>query len=290
VGHVLGFGVGLRYTSDTPTGELAVKVYVREKLPVGQVAAAALVPPQVGGLPTDVEAIGEVYAAMYTQRYPRPVPCGVSISHVNLPGSGTLGCLVVLDSRKLCLLSNNHVIALENTGQIGDAIIQPGNAEPGASPDQVIGHLEDFVQIQASGNLVDAAVAWTKREWVSFRHVTYTVNPTPTRATIGMTVIKNGRTTQATVGVVTDMGVSIPVQYTPFPAGAEMRDQIVIRGINGGMFGTHGDSGSLVVTANTKQPVGLFFAVNNDSSLSFANRIESVMTALGIDRFYTEDG
>jgi hypothetical protein len=91
--NILGFGVGLRYAAQALTGQLAVKVYVREKLPMAQVAGAARVPTQVAGFDTDVEAIGEIILHSYASRYPRPVPCGVSVSNINLPGSGTLGCL-----------------------------------------------------------------------------------------------------------------------------------------------------------------------------------------------------
>jgi hypothetical protein len=190
----------------------------------------------------------------------------------------------VLNNNKLCLLSNNHVIANENDANIGDAIIQPGNAEPAPAPDQLIGRLENFIPIQATGNLVDAAVAWSSFSRVSPRHVTYSLNPTPVGATIGLTVLKNGRTTQSTVGVVTDLGVNIIVGYDPFPAGAEMRDQIAIRGING-PFSKPGDSGSLIVTVGSKQPIALLFAGSNDNRVTFANPIATVMSVLGINRF-----
>jgi hypothetical protein len=285
--NILGFAVGLRYAANSLTGQMAVKVFVREKLPMGQVTSAAQVPTQVAGFDTDVEAIGEVVLHSYANRYPRPVPCGVSISNIKLNGSGTLGCLVLLNNGKLCMLSNNHVLANENAAQIGDAIIQPGNAEPVPAPDQVIGTLENFIPIQAAGNLVDAAVALTSFAMVSPRHVSYQVNPQPLEATIGMTVIKDGRTTQSTIGMITDLHVNIAVPYDPFPAGAEMREQVAIRGVNG-PFSMPGDSGSLIVTAASKQPVALLFAGSTDNSMTFANPIQAVSTALGIDSFVAD--
>lgn len=264
----------------------AVKVYVREKLPLAKLSKKAQIPSNVDGVATDVEAVGEVLLQSYAKRYPRPVPCGVSISNINLNGSGTLGCLVVLNNGRLCLLSNNHVLANENAAKIGDAIIQPGNAEPFPAPDQVIGALEKFIPIQATGNLVDAAVAWTSLKLVAPNHVTYNMAPQPFAATLGMSVLKNGRTTQSTLGMVTDVGVNITVGYDPFPAGAEMRDQIAIRGVNG-PFSKPGDSGSLIVTAASKQPVALLFAGSNDNSITFGNVIANVMSALGIERFLT---
>jgi hypothetical protein len=242
------------------------------------------VPESIEGVATDVEDIGEVLLHSYAKRYPRPVPCGVSISNINLDGSGTLGCLVALSNNKLCLLSNNHVLADENAASIGDAIIQPGNAEPVPAPDQVIGQLENFVEIKAMGNLVDAAVAWTSKSLVSPSHVTYTLNPTLIAPTLGMSVMKNGRTTQSTLGMVTDLGVNIYVGYKPFPAGAEMRNQVAIRGVSG-PFSMPGDSGSLIVTAATRQPVALLFAGSADNTMTFANPIDAVAAALHIASF-----
>jgi hypothetical protein len=61
-----------------------------------------------------------------------------------------------------------------------------------------------------------------------------------------MTVIKNGRTTQATLGTVTDLNANISVGYSG--GVAQFRNQIGIRGV-GGDFSHGGDSGSLIVTA-----------------------------------------
>jgi hypothetical protein len=285
--NILGFAVGLRYAAKALTGQLAVKVFVREKLPMEQVTSAARVPTQVAGFDTDVEAIGEVVLHSYSTRYPRPVPCGVSVSNIDLPGSGTLGCLVVLNNGKLCMLSNNHVLANENAAHVGDSIIQPGNAEPVEGPDQVIGALEHFIPIQATGNVVDAAVALTSFTMVNPKHVTYQLNPEPLEPTIGMTVVKDGRTTQSTIGMITDLHVNIAVPYDPFPAGAEMREQVAIRGVHG-PFSMPGDSGSLIVTAATKQPVALLFAGSTDNSITFANPIQAVNAALGIERFVAQ--
>ena len=44
-----------------------------------------------------------------------PIRGGSSIGHPN-GDTGTLGALVVLDDGKLCILSNNHVIAAVNAG------------------------------------------------------------------------------------------------------------------------------------------------------------------------------
>jgi hypothetical protein len=78
------------------------------------------------------------------------------------------------------------------------------------------------------------AVAWTAFSFVDPHHLNYTLNPTPI-ARRGMTVKKNGRTTQATVGTITDINVNISVGGYSCGA-AQFRNQIGIRGIGGNPF------------------------------------------------------
>lgn len=283
--RVVGTGIGFRIVGGLLTPDVALKVYVTEKVASGSVSAFNAVPSAVGGMPVDIEAVGEIVPHMYTRRYARPLRCGVSIGHPQIT-AGTLGCLVVLNNNRLCLLSNNHVIANSNNSRIGDPIIQPGPADGGVSPGDRIAVLENFIRINFPGpNLVDAAVAWTAYRYVDPRHVTYTLNPTPVAARLGMTVKKNGRTTQATLGTITDLNVNINVGFSG--GSAQFRNQIGIRG-TGGPFSRGGDSGSLVVTANTNQPVGLVFAGRSDNSISFANLIAPVIQTLGIRRFVNQ--
>ncbi|HZZ41695.1 MAG TPA: hypothetical protein VFE58_02055, partial [Tepidisphaeraceae bacterium] len=156
-------------------------------------------------------------------------------------------------------------------------------SEPASLP-TTIGLLENFVPIRSSGNLVDCAVAATEFSAVSPNFITYSIdNPIPVEPAIGMAVMKNGRMTQSTTGMITCIGITISVGYRPFPAGAEMRDQIAISGV-GGPFSLPGDSGALVVTLATHQPVALLFSGGMDNSLSYANRMANVMSALNIAR------
>ena len=97
-----------------------------------------------------------------------------------------------------------------------------------------------------------------------------------------MSVMKNGRTTQATQGVITAIGVNnVSVNYRP--RVAVFNNQIFIRGIGFSPFSQPGDSGSIIVTAQTRQPVGLLFA--GGPSHTVANALSDVIPALGINRF-----
>jgi len=282
VSNICGIGVGLKSSAGSCTGDVSVKVFVREKLPVSRLSADLMIPSSVAGLPTDVEESGELVASSFSGRYPRPVPCGVSCGHVSVT-AGTLGCLVVLNNNRLCILSNNHVLANENNALIGDSIIQPGRVDGGRMPADQIGVLERFVPISFAGaNSVDAAAAWTSSQLTSSKHVTYQMNPTPVSPALSMGVIKNGRTTQATQGVITAIGVNnVRVRYT---AGVALfNNQVFIQGIGSRPFSQGGDSGSVIVSAGTRQPVALLFA--GSASHTIANPIASVVSALGISRF-----
>lgn len=280
--RVLGTGIGFRTVGGYLTPEVGLKVYVTEKTKSASASSLSSIPSQIRNLPVDVEQVGEVTSYLYNQRYQRSFNCGVSIG--NLVETGTLGCLVQLENGKLCLLSNNHVIANLNRSKIGDPILQPGPQDSGQNPQDSIGILEDFVTLNFTGNnKVDAAVAWTTLRSVKPNHVTYTLNPTPLQPRLGMTVVKNGRTTQATIGTITELGINILVNY---PTGsANFVNQIGIRGIGNNVFSRRGDSGSLIVSTNSKQPVALLFAGMNNDTLTLANPINEVMSALKIRRF-----
>src|SRR5439155_996335 len=60
--------------------------------------------------------------------------------------AGTLGLLARRHGRPV-ILSNNHVLANQNAGHVGDSILQPGPADGGRLQD-TIARLVDFVPIQ----------------------------------------------------------------------------------------------------------------------------------------------
>jgi hypothetical protein len=280
--NIVGWGIGEKVVGGRYTGQTAVKVYVIEKAAADDIEEEALVPSEINGLPTDVEEVGEVKALRYTGRY-RPAPGGSSVGHVNIT-AGTLGCLVVRSNGHLCILSNNHVLANSNAARVGDPIIQPGPADGGRDPRDRIGALEAFVPLQfggAAANLVDAAVAWTNTKLASPRHHCYRINTRPMNPALGMSVRKCGRTTQGTLGVITGINVAVRVGYGGGRV-ALFRNQVQIRGV-GTDFSQGGDSGSLVVSGGTRQPVALLFAGGGE--LTFANPIGAVITNLGIRQF-----
>ena len=90
-----------------------------------------------------------------------------------------------------------------------------------------------------------------------------------------LAVQKYGRTTGLTKGTITGINVIISVDYNP--GTTIFTDQIEISAIGKGAFIKSGDSGSLLVTDPTAQPVGLIFAGDRRGKIGFANRIDLVL-------------
>jgi len=284
-GNVVGVGIGEKEVDGHPTGQLAVKVFVKEKLKEADVSEEALVPESLGGVLTDVEATGEIYANMFTARY-RPAPGGVSIGNCNMVMAGTLGCLVSR-SGQLYILSNNHVMALVNQGPQNVGIPQAGRLDGGSCPSDIIARLTQWIPIIFGGasNLVDVAIARTSPSLVDPRIirpfgvrqklVAPEVNPI-----LNMRVQKSGRTTQYRRGYIDAVNVTVNVSYAPLGGVAKFVRQFRVRGASG-PFSDRGDSGSLVTTYPGNNPVGLLFAGNAASNVTFCNPILTVMGLLG---------
>ena len=249
-----------------------------------------------GAIDTDSKSItvGEVIDPK--SYFERPVPIGVSSGTERLTyyrgkwyyTTGTLGARVT-DGSAVFALSNNHVYALENTGVIGDRILQPGRTDMtgGGTPDEidnaVIGTLYDFVPIvfsRRANNKVDAAIAQTTTGEVGSATPSNgygTPTKIPTFAEFGMSVQKYGRTTSFTKGTVTGINATVLISY--WSGTARFVNQVIIEGETGS-FSDSGDSGSLIVTQSDNQPVALLFA--GSSTVTIGNPIDEVLNAFGV--------
>jgi hypothetical protein len=238
------------------------------------------------------------------QRFIRPVPIGVSIiNQTDVCASGTLGCRVFNLVGQQFVLSNNHVIAKENLGTIGNPVCQPSTGDL-AAPNQckklaadVIGTLYDFQKIQfvktfklaATGpiNTIDAAVALCPPGMVD--NITPTEGygsaaRTPQEALyVGMPVQKYGRTTAYTKGKIYALNAETIINYGA-PGYARFKYSINVRTqFLNPAFGAPGDSGSLVVTQADRRPVGLLYAGGGYDT--YLNPISPVLTRFkaGVD-------
>ena len=195
------------------------------------------------------------------RRRQRPVRIGVSVGH-HAVTAGTLGCFVRRGrGRPLHVLSNNHVLADENRAAPGDAILQPGRADGGRTPHDVIAFLTTFVRLRStSANEVDCALA--------VLHEGVPADPTSLGGGGRLSgvveqvtdeealVEKIGRTTGHTTGRVTAFELdNVIVRYDT--GTLRFDDQIEIEGTADVAFSAGGDSGSLVFTSGARGALGL---------------------------------
>jgi hypothetical protein len=218
---------------------------------------------------------------------------------------GTLGSLVVRNGTNY-ILSNNHVLAnsdaghADDTGPAGDAITQPGLIDnqcqiTGTTP---VANLSKFFMLEGNPpNPVDAAIAQIVPGMVEtsgnilLLGATADTNGVPVAGaphagplvpvTPGITkVAKSGRSTGLTCSTVEATPATFSVNYSKTCGGSTSftvmySNQI---GVSGGDFSQQGDSGSLIVTQDTADPVGLLFAGSDTDTV--ANPIGDVLLAM----------
>ena len=313
--NVVGVGIGQQIRGGVQTDELCLSVLVADKIAIEGLAPEAMVPSQLGNVPTDVVQIGTVRANQVPTGKFRPAPGGVSIGHYQI-SAGTLGCIVRDKATgDRLILSNNHVLANSNNAQVGDPIIQPGGADGGTVANDLIARLERFCVIDfgtTSGsdcgvasayagfgnaiasllgsrhrvtvlqanpqavNLADAAVARPINdddlldEILNIGKISGT-----TTAVLGMAIRKSGRTTGFTTGTVTTIEATVSVNYGPGQV-ATFENQFVA-----GPMSEGGDSGSLIVAADSQAAVGLLFAGSTESTIF--NPIQAVLNCLNVE-------
>ena len=302
--NVVGVGIGQKVKGSKEQTDLAVVIYVKRKYATSSLNKSDTVPktlsaldevtiPPTAGIPeadtlkldgasvqTDVKEIGEIVAQAYTARL-RPAQPGYSLGHYQIT-AGTFGCLVT-DACSPCrsyILSNNHVLANSNAASIGDPILQPGAYDGGVYPADRIARLARFVPIYFGAderyNLVDAALASPLDSRLVMPSIVGIGVPKGTReATVGMKVIKSGRTTQTTTGKVIDTNATVAVNFGSSGV-AYFRNQIITDAMSQG-----GDSGSLLLSAEDQNAVGLLFA--GSSEVTIHNHIKNVELALGVN-------
>jgi hypothetical protein len=296
--NVVAIGVGYKTTDNVQTDEPAVIVSVVKKLPLIQLPETSRVPKALGGIQTDVVETGRIYALQDPTQKMRPARPGVSIGHYQIT-AGTLGCLVQRDGQ-VYILSNNHVLANSNAGQVGDAILQPGPYDGGTSADQ-IATLEQFVPVgfgvsllgclslssllrlfglssdpkinEPGNNTVDCAIAKPLSPDLVDPDILNIGVPTGVgTATLGTQVQKSGRTTGLTTDQITQIDVTVSVLYGS--QIAVFKNQLMAGAMSQG-----GDSGSAVLDME-KRVVGLLFAGSDTTTIM--NPIQFVLDALQV--------
>ncbi len=278
--NVVGLGIGYKETKGKTTDQACISVYVRKKVAAKSLHASEQIPKSLDDVKTDVIEVGDIEAQAFTSRL-RPAKPGYSMGHFRIT-AGTFGCLVrdVCSPCRTYILSNNHVLANSNAAVTGDRILQQGRIDGGSVSKDTIARLARFVRIRfndpAAHNLVDAAIA----QPIDLRDVTASIVglgiPKGTaEATLGMAVIKSGRTTETTTGKVIGVDATIAVNFGASGV-AYFRNQILTTGMSQG-----GDSGSLLLERGTRAATGLLFA--GSSQVTVHNNINNVLMALSVE-------
>lgn len=293
--NVVGVGIAEKLVKGKPTGVLAVKFFVKTKFPTGAVGRGLVLPKKIDGLPVDVEETGTfrafarrtARAADATPPSPRvrmrPALPGCSIGF-RIAGDrfvmcGTFGALVKT-SRKVYILSNNHVLADENRLPPDSPIFQPGLMDDGNIGADQIAELSRFIRLRANRyNRVDAALAEPLNRNLVSKDVLHIGAPSGTvQAEIDMMVHKFGRTTSYTSGRIVSIETDVIVEYET--AEFTFENQIIIHGSNNQMFSDSGDSGSIILQRGTNAAVGLLFG--GSPSHTIANHISNVLRSLRV--------
>lgn len=230
------------------------------------------------------------------------VKLGTSGGNVNDVNSnyccaGTLGSLLSIDGVQY-ILSNNHVLARSDYGIIGEAISQPGLIETNCSQTgtQSVANLSEFFNLEAGPNpKVDAAIAQVVSGKVDTGGNILLLGATTTAGVpdpgaphagsgvapaVSQGVAKSGRTTGLTCSTVVATNVSSSVDYyrncgdTTKAFTTSYTDLVTVAG---GDFSAAGDSGSLIVTQSSADPVALLFAGSDTDSVG--NPVSDVLAA-----------
>jgi hypothetical protein len=215
---------------------------------------------------------------------------------------GTLGSLVVRNGTNY-ILSNNHVLANSDAGAIGDAIIQPGlidNPKPntctstGTTP---VANLSQFFTLEGNPpNPVDAAIAQIASGKVDtsgnilLLGATADANGVPVSGSphagsgvivnVNRPVAKSGRSSGLTCSTIETTPATFSVNYFKTCGGSTSFTVMYSNqvGVSGADFSQAGDSGSLIVTQDTADPVALLFAASDTDTVG--NPIGDVLLAM----------
>ena len=216
-----------------------------------------------------------------------PIQPGISVGHRRVT-AGTLGA-IVYDRRtgQPYILSNWHVLQSAK-GKIGDRILQPGRADSGTPPTDVVGRLvRGYLGLAG-----DCAIASIEGRAFDTNILELGVEPQPVvgKAELGDRVVKSSRTTGVTRGIVKRVGVVTRIPYEH--VGSVMIGCFDIRPDPGypaenNEISMGGDSGSVWLIAegeNKGVVVGLHFAGERGSrpDHALACNIHSVNEKLGI--------
>lgn len=291
---VTAVDVGFKISDDELTDKVALRVHVERKRPVASLATedvfndpgektnevngfevdvveAAYSP---SGVVLDLEDLDTVEAVDRKSAID-PLIGGISCGNPRIT-AGTIGAIVF--DRSTCkpmILSNWHVLAGASAAAAGENILQPGKFDGGT---EVVATL---TRMQLDGSM-DAAVATLNGVRNHSRDIlgVGTVSGIE-KATLGMQVVKSGRTTGITEGVVDGVSMSVSINYgDPGVVAFSNQVRIVPRPPWPSIdyeVSKGGDSGSVWMNQANNKAIGLHFAGETTPAPTAENAICSPM-------------
>ena len=314
--NINSVGIGRKSTAGKTGGPLCIQFTVDQKIAPERLErlGSRLIPPNVviGNriVPTDVlqrrfKASWQLVTESAMEkgnrktRHETIVP-GLSVAHQS-GSAGTIGAIVYdRTSGAPMLLSNWHVLQMsedDREGAIDDLIVQPGPYDDNRASENVVGKLVRS-HLGAAGDCAVASI-----EGRGFNPDIFGLKIVPKRvgrAELGDIVIKSGRTTDVTRGVVTRVDVQTKMNYGgreetiggfeigPEPGAPKSRE-----------ISSGGDSGSawLAVDPRTRETtdvmLGLHFAgedSDSDKEFALACAAHSVLEKLDVVLTPTPEG
>jgi endonuclease G, mitochondrial len=221
--NVTSVGIGYKVRDGKRTDEIALQFTVGEKIAPEGLEAAATRP-----IPESITVNGMTFATDVVERdfHPQPIAVateakpdrkrrldpmmpGASIGHVRST-AGTLGCLVREKAGgEIRILSNWHVLQGED-GQLGDPIAQPGPYDDNRVSENVCGALErSFLGLAGDCALASIDGRAATEEVLDLGVPVRQIGDPE----LGDRVVKSGRTTSVTHGIVTRVHTVTKLSY-----------------------------------------------------------------------------
>jgi len=221
--NVTSVGVGYKVKDGKQTNELCIQFTVGQKIALESLDGAGLAELPRSFKVGDVEIPTDVIERSYkhsgqqieVKRKPNrkarmdPIQPGASIGHPKI-SAGTVGCVVfgVHDSKEY-ILSNWHVLHGEQ-GSIGDTIVQPGAYDDNRFRRNIVGRLVR----SHLGPAGDCAIAEIDQREVDPEILELKVKVSGiAEPELGDSVVKSGRTTAVTYGIVSRVHVTVKLGY-----------------------------------------------------------------------------
>jgi hypothetical protein len=234
-----------------------------------------------------------------TNQQPQTVPIPLGTSGGNEKDvsskfccSGTLGSLIVNHAgTTFYVLSNDHVLGLSGSATAGDPVDEPGLVDTNCNPAKLVANFTQAAPLQNGG--VDAAIAQIVSGQVDLTGAILQLGtlsngmpqPAPPGSpvlapSVSLPIAKSGRTTGLTCGSINAINATVQVDYSSSCGGPTTKtitytNQVV----TSSNFTQAGDSGSLIVDAQTAQPVALLFAGDPTNASAVGNPIQQVLNA-----------